>query len=93
MRELFKIYPWDLYDKIKDPEAHWNFIKTAINMMLNQEAVVKTKILKKEKIPWYNSSLVSLPKKRSMAYNKAQSSGLTDDWLKFTQYRNRYKKC
>ena len=62
-------------------------------MMLNQVAPLKTIILKEKKISWYNSSLVSLSKKRRMAYNRARSTGKPEDWSKFKQLRNRYQKC
>ena len=93
LRKLFNNYPWHIFNILNDPEVRWNSIKTTIIMMLNQVAPLKTIILKEKKIPWYNSSLVSLSKKRSMAYNRARSTGKPEDWLKFKQLRNRYQKC
>ena len=40
-----------------------------------------------------NCQLVSLAKKRNMAYHRARNSCSTHHWNKYKKYRNLYKKC
>ena len=93
LRLLFIKYPWHIYNSITNPDARWTAIKESISTMLDQVAPVKTVLLREPKVPWYNCQLVSLAKKRNMAYHRARNSCSTDHWNKYKKYRNLYKSC
>ena len=66
-------------------------IKSSILTILDRAAPIKSVIIKEKKVPWIKSQLVSLGKKRNMAYHRARKTGLSSDWDKFKRYRNLYK--
>ena len=91
LRILLSKHKWEEYNSIKDPDARWNQIKSAILTMLDRAAPIKSVTIKEKKVPWINSQLVSLGKKRNMAYHRARKTGISSDWDKFKRYRNLYK--
>ena len=73
---LLSKHKWENYNSIKDPDARWNEIKSATLTMLDRAAPIKSVIIKEKKVPWIKSQLISLGKKRNIAYLRARKTGL-----------------
>ena len=75
IRLLFKKHEWEQYYSIIDPDTRWDEIKSAFLIMLYRAAPVRSVIIKERKVSLINSQLVSLEKKRNIAYHRARKTG------------------
>lgn len=79
---------WSRFQLIPSVEEAWNFFYSEFINVVNKHAPLRTIRVKGRHLPWINSYLINLYKKRDMAWRKYRLSKGLDDWETYRQLRN-----
>ena len=80
--------PWEMVETINDPNLAWRVWETNFNEVLNWHAPLRHRRVRQSSIPWLNSNIKNLMRKRD--YHKKQSVKYNSEhhWRLYQSFRN-----
>ena len=80
--------PWEMVETINDPNLAWRVWETNFNEVLNWHAPLRHQRVRQSSIPWLNSNIKNLMRKRD--YHKKQSVKYNSEhhWRLYQSFRN-----